>query len=52
MLRMNKSRMEYMCKEYDNFHSHIEVSETRIRKRIRDKTEVQGQETVVMDEGY
>ena len=44
--------MEYMCKEYDNLHSHIEVSETRIRKELRDKVEVQTQEVSVMDEGY
>ena len=42
MLRMNKSLMEYMRmrKEYDNLHSHIESSETRITKQLRDKSEV------------
>ena len=52
MLRMNKSLMEYMRKEYDNLHSHIEASETRITKEVRDKVEVQAQEVVVMDEEY
>ncbi len=40
MLRMNKSLMEYMYKEYDNLHSQIEASETRIRKELRDESEV------------
>ena len=40
MLRMNKSLMEYIHKEYDNLHSHIETSETRITKEVRDKTGV------------
>ncbi len=61
MLRMNKSLMEYMRKEYDNLHSHIEASETRITKELRetritkelrDKAEVQAQEASAMDEGY
>ena len=52
MLCMNKSLMEYMSKEYDNLHSHIEDSETRITKEIRDKSEVQAQEASTMDEGY
>jgi len=52
MLRMNKSLMEYMRKEYDNLHSHIETSETRIIKELRDKAEVQAQEASAMDEGY
>ena len=52
MLRMNKSLMEYMRKEYDNLHSHIEASETRITKQLRDKAEVQAQEADVMDEEY
>jgi hypothetical protein len=52
MLRMNKSLMEYMHKEYDNLHSHIETSETRITKQLRDKAEVQAQETASMDEEY
>jgi hypothetical protein len=52
MLRMNKSLMEYMRKEYDNLHSHIEANETRITKQLRDKTEVQAHETDVMDEEY
>ncbi len=49
MLRMNKSLMEYMREEYDNLHSHIE---TRISKELRDKDEVQDQETAAMDEEY
>ena len=52
MLRMNKSLMEYMRKEYDNLHSHIEASETRITKELRDKAEVQAQEAAAMDEEY
>ena len=52
MLRMNKSLMEYMRKEYDNLHSQVESSETRISKELRDKSEVQTQEASVMDEGY
>jgi hypothetical protein len=52
MLRINKSLMEYMRKEYDNLHSHIEASETRITKELRDKVEVQAQEDAVMDEEY
>ena len=52
MLRMNKSLMEYMRKEYDNLHSHIEASETRITKQLRDKAEVQAQEAATMDEEY
>jgi uncharacterized membrane-anchored protein YhcB (DUF1043 family) len=52
MLRMNKSLMEYMRKEYDNLHSHIEASETRITKHLRDKAEVQAQEATTMDEEY
>ena len=52
MLRMNKSLMEYMRKEYDNLHSHIEASETRITKQLRDKAEVQAQEAAAMDEEY
>jgi hypothetical protein len=44
--------MEYMHKEYDILHSHIETKETRISKDLRDKTEVQGQEATVMDEEY
>ena len=52
MLRMNKSLMEYMRKEYDNLNSHIETSETRITKELRDKAEVQTQETSAMDEEY
>ena len=52
MLRMNKSLMEYMRKEYDNLHSHIEVSETRITKQLRDKSEVEAQEVATMDEEY
>ncbi len=44
--------MEYMRKEYDNLHSHIESSETRISKELCDKTEVQGQEASTMDEEY
>ncbi len=44
--------MEYMHKDYDNLHSHIETSETRITKQLRDKVEVQGQEATVMDEEY
>jgi hypothetical protein len=52
MLRMNKSLMEYMRKEYDNLHSHIEASETRITKHLRDKAEVQAQEAATMDEEY
>jgi hypothetical protein len=49
---MKKSLMEYIRKEYDNLHSHIEASETTIRKELRDKSEVQDQEDVVMDEEY
>ena len=52
MLRMNNSLMEYMYKEYDNLHSHIESSETRINKKLRDKTEVLVQEAGDMDEEY
>ena len=52
MLRINKSLMEYMRKEYDNLHSHIESSETRITKQLRDKAEVQAQEAAAMDEEY
>jgi uncharacterized membrane-anchored protein YhcB (DUF1043 family) len=52
MLRMNKSLMKYMRKEYDNLHSHIDVSETRITKELRDKVEVQAQEAAAMDEEY
>ena len=52
MLRINKSLMEYMRKEYDNLHSHIECNETRIIKESRDKGEVQAQEVSSMDEGY
>jgi hypothetical protein len=52
MLRMNKSLMEYIRKEYDNLHSHIESSETRITKQLSDKTEVQAQEAATMDEEY
>jgi hypothetical protein len=52
MLRMNKCLMEYMWKEYDNLHSHIETSETRINKDLRDKVEVEAQEVAVMDEEY
>ena len=48
MLRMNVSLMEYMWKEYDNLHSHIETSENRISKELRDKVEVQTQEAVTM----
>ncbi len=44
--------MEYMRKEYDNLHSHIEPTETRITKEIRDKAEVETQEASTMDEGY
>jgi hypothetical protein len=51
-LRMNKSLMEYIYKEYDNLHSHIETSETRIIKELRDKVEVLSQETVTVDEEY
>ena len=52
MLRMNKSPMEYMRKEYDNLHSQVEVSETRISKELRDKADVQAQEASAMEEGY
>ncbi len=52
MLRVNKSLMEYIRKEYDNLHSHMEVSETRINKKLRDKTEVLVQEAGDMDEEY
>ncbi len=53
MLRMHtKSLMEYMRKEYDNLHSHIEASETRISQELRDKAEVQAQQAAAMDEGY
>ena len=52
MFRMNKSLMEYMHKEYNNLHSHIEGSETRITKELCDKAEVQGQEDSSMDERY
>jgi hypothetical protein len=44
--------MEYMHKEYDNLHSHIEGSGTRITKQLRDKVEVQVQEATTMDEEY
>ncbi len=44
--------MEYMHKEYNNLHSHIESSETRITKQLRDKVEVQAQEAAAMDEEY
>jgi hypothetical protein len=40
-----------MSKEYDNLHSHIDVSETRISKQLRDKVEVQVQEATI-DEEY
>ena len=33
-------------------NSHIEASETRITKELRDKAEVQAQEASAMDEGY
>ncbi len=46
---LNKSLMEYMRKEYDNLHSHIEVRETRIRKELRDKDEVHDQGDTTMD---
>ena len=49
MLRMNVSLMEYMCKEYDNLHSRIEVSETRIIKELPDKTEQQPRKSTTMD---
>jgi uncharacterized membrane-anchored protein YhcB (DUF1043 family) len=52
MLRVNKSLMENMRKEYDNLHSHIEASETRISKELRDKSEVEAQEAAGMDEEY
>jgi hypothetical protein len=48
MLRMNKYRLEYMRNEYDNLHSHIEASKTRISTELRDKAEVQAQETAVI----
>jgi hypothetical protein len=52
MLRMNKSLIEYMRKGYDNLHSHIEASETRISQELRDKAKVQPQQAAAMDEGY
>ncbi len=46
---LNKSLMEYMRKEYDNLHSHIEVRETRMRREVRDKAEVHAPEADTMD---
>ena len=43
------SLMEYMCTEYDNLTSLIEVSETQIRKDLRDESERQSQETEEME---
>ena len=48
ILRMNVSLMEYMCTEYDDLHSRIEASETRINKELRDKAEEQAREAVTL----
>ena len=42
--------MEYMCAEYNNLCSKIQVSETRISKELRDKVEQQARESSTMDE--
>ena len=49
MLRMNVSLMEYMGTEYDNFHSRIEASETRISKELRDEADRQAKEAEEME---
>ena len=41
-----------LSREYDNIHSQIEVSETRISKELRDKVEQQVREVTVMDDSY
>jgi hypothetical protein len=48
MLRMNVSLMEHMRTEYDDLHSRIEVSETRINKELCDKAEEQAREDDTM----
>jgi hypothetical protein len=48
MLRMNVSLMEHMRTEYDGLHSRIEVSETRINKELRDKSEEQARHDTTM----
>jgi hypothetical protein len=48
MLRMNVSLMKYMRTEYDDLHSRIESSETRINKELRDKDEEQAREDATM----
>jgi hypothetical protein len=40
--------MEYMCTEYEDLHSRIEVSETWINTELRDKTEEQVREDTTM----
>ncbi len=50
MLHMNVSLMEYMCGEYDNLRSKIQVNETRITKELRDEAEKQVREASTMDE--
>jgi hypothetical protein len=47
---MNVSLMEYMCGEYDNLRSKIQVNETRITKELRDEAEKQVREASTMDE--
>jgi hypothetical protein len=37
MVHMNVSLMEYMCTEYDNLTSLVDVSDTRIRKDLRER---------------
>ena len=49
MLRINVSLMEYMRTEYDNLHSLIEASETRISEDLRDKADVQDHESAEME---
>jgi hypothetical protein len=48
MLRMTVNLMEYMCTEFDDMHSRIEVSETRMNKELRDKTEEQARQDTTM----
>jgi hypothetical protein len=48
MLRMTVALMEYMCTEYDDMHSRIEVSETRMNKELRDKVEEQARQDTTM----
>jgi hypothetical protein len=49
LLLMNVSLMEYIRTEYDNLTSQIEVSETRISKKLRDESDRQTKEAEEME---